>query len=155
MVAPAARPLERLPGRQQGRAGGGRAFRLAFVSAFLLVALVAGLLCLVWNARPQVSPSAPPQAASSRSAASATPAAHLYEAIQPTMSLYDLDKTAGGMGRVIRASDPHWLLLSYDYPHQSVRVSLSRTNLADADYQVQAVSLYQGTTLVERHAGAE
>ena len=71
------------------------------------------------------------------------------------MSLYDLDKTAGGMGRVIRASDPHLLMLSYDYPHQSVHVSLSRTDLAGTDYQVQAVSLYQGRTLLERHAAIE
>ena len=71
------------------------------------------------------------------------------------MSLYDLDKAAGGMGRVVRASDPHVLLLSYDYPHQSVHVSLSRSDLTSGDYQVQAVSLYQGNVLLQRHAGAD
>ncbi len=137
------------------RAGAPWTFRLAFLGSFLFVALAGGLFCLGWSIR---QPSAAPPlrvAGSSSHLAPASPAVHLYQAINPAMSLYDLDKAAGGMGRIIRNSDPHTLLLSYDYPHQSVHVSLSRTDLASGDYQVQAVSLYQGKTLLQRHAGSE
>ena len=140
--------------RPPRRAGAARTFRLAFVGSFLLVALVGGLVCLGWSIR-QPAAAVLLRPAASPPPASASPALHLYQAIKPAMSLYDLDKTAGGMGRVVRASDPHVLLLSYDYPPQSVHVSLSRTDLASADYQVQAVSLYQGKTLLQRHAGIE
>ena len=138
--------------RPPRRAGAARAFRLAFLGSFLLVALVGGLLCLGWSIR---QPAAALSLRPAVPAASASPALRLYQAIKPAMSLYDLDKTAGGMGRIVRASDPHLLLLSYDYPPQSVHVSLSRTDLASGDYQVQAVSLYQGKTLLESHTGAE
>ncbi len=138
--------------RPSHRVGSARTFRLAFVGSFLLVALVGGLICLGWSIRQPAALSLRPAASPS---ASTSPALHLYQAIKPAMSLYDLDKAAGGMGRVVRASNPHVLLLSYDYPHQSVHVSLSRTDLASGDYQVQAVSLYQGKVLLQRHVGAE
>ncbi len=147
MVTPpvVVRPLRRL--------GSARTFRLAFLGSFLLVALVGGLICLVWSIRqPAAALSLRPAVLPS---ASISPALRLYQTIKPAMSLYDLDKAAGGMGRVVRASDPHVLLLSYDYPHQRIYVSLSRTDLASADYQVQAVSLYQGKVLLQRHAGTE
>lgn len=137
--------------RPPRRVGPVRAFRLAFLGSFLLVALVGGLVCLIWSLR-QPAAALPLRPAA---AAPVSPALHLYRAIKPAMSLYDLDKAAGGPGRVVRASDPHVLLLSYDYPHQSVHVSLSRTDLASGDYQVQAVSLYQGKLLLQRHASAE
>ena len=141
------------PPRRAGNAA--RTFRLAFLGSFLFVALAGGLFCLAWSSRQSADalPAAPAVPASYL--ASASPATHLYQAIKPMMSLYDLDKAAGGMGRVVRASAPHVLLLSYDYPHQSVHVSLSRSDLTSGDYQVQAVSLYQGNVLLQRHAGAD
>ncbi len=139
--------------RPPRRAGGGaRTFRLAFLGSFLFVALAGGLFCLAWSSR---QPADAPSVATASHPAPVSPAVHLYQAIKPMMSLYDLDKAAGGMGRVVRASDPHVLLLSYDYPHQSVHVSLSRSDLASGDYQVQAVSLYQGNVLLQRHVGAD
>lgn len=68
------------------------------------------------------------------------------------MPLSDVEQTAGGLGRVSRSSTPHVLLLSYDYPGQSVRVSLSRRNVS-AEYRVRSVSLYQGNVLLRRHSG--
>ena len=136
--------------RPQRRAGSARTFRLAFLGSFLFVALVGGLVCLGWSMR---QPAAlPPRLAASDPV---SPALHFYQAIKPAMSLYDLDKAAGATGRVMRGSDPHLLLLYYNYPHQSVRVLLSRPDLADGDYQVQAVSLYRDGVLVERHAWPE
>lgn len=145
MVTP---PVVVRPSRPAGPA---RTFRLAFVGSFLLVALVGGLVCLGWSIRQPAVALRP----AALSPASISPALHLYRAIKPAMSLYDLDKAAGGTGRVVRASDPHVLLLRYDYSHQSVHVSLSRTDLASGDYQVQAVALYQGKVLLQRHVGAE
>ena len=79
----------------------------------------------------------------------------LYQTIGPAMSLYELDQAAGGTGRVIQASDPHLLLLSYDYPSRSVRVSLSRDDVTSGDYRVQDVSLYEGHTLLQRQTASE
>lgn len=141
--------------------GGARTFRLAFLGSFLFVALIGGLLCLAWSMRQPADTAFAVPAASASYPTPVSPAVHLYQAIKPMMSLYDLDKAAGGMGRVVRASDPHVLLLSYDYPvfhhypPQSVHVSLSRSDPASGDYQVQAVSLYQGSILLQHHAGAE
>ena len=133
------------------RSGAARSFRLAFLSGCLLVALAGGLFFLVWSTRqPQAAVSVPVAAP-----AVAGQAVRLYRTVKPMMSLYDLDKAAGGTGRVIRASDPHRLLISYDYPPQSVQVLLSRTDLTGSDYQVQSVSLYQGKTLLRRHAEME
>jgi hypothetical protein len=147
-VPPVARPLRRVR-----RSGGAGAFRLAFLSSFSLIALAGGLICLGWSVRQ------PPVMARSRMSApplvQASQAVLLYQAIKPMMSLYDLDKAAGSTGRVIRSTDPHTLLLSYDYPHQSVHVSLFRSDPADGEYQVQDVSLYQGKTLLQRHAEIE
>lgn len=146
--------------RPPPRNGASRTFRLAFLGSFLFVALAGGLLYLAWSARQPAGLLRVTPVSSALRPAPVSPALHLYEAIKPMMSLYDLDKTAGGMGRVVRVSDPYVLLLSYDYPAshqfppQSVHVSLSRADLVSGDYQVQAVSLYQGKVL-ERHAGAE
>lgn len=139
--------------RPPRRAGSVRMFRLAFAGSFLLVALVGGLICLAWSVRQPAA--ALPLRPAALSPAPSSPALRLYQAIKPAMSLYDLDKAAGRAGHVVRASDPHLLLLSFDYPPQSVHVFLSRTDLAGGDYQVQAVSLYQGKVLLQRHAGAE
>ena len=136
--------------------GAARTARLAFASSFLLVALAGGLLFFVWNMRQPA-----PQAASVQTrpaddlGAEDREAVRLFQTIGPMMSLYDLDKAAGGTGRVVRASDPHLLLIFYDYPHHSVHVFLSRTDLDSGDYQVQAVALYQGKTLIQRHAEVE
>ena len=141
------------------------AFAQAFLGSFCLVAIIgmAAWLALSFSqgaVRPApavLAPAAAPAASSpTPSSFSGTPrrgrAEYLYERIETGMSLYDVDQAAGGMGRVARSSDPHVLLLSYDYPDQSVRVSLYRGDLAGADYRVQAVALYHGNTLLHRHA---
>jgi hypothetical protein len=150
-VPPPARPLRRVR-----RSGGAEAFRLAFLSSFSLIALAGGLICLGWSFRqpPTTAHAAQKPVPTSRTIP-VNQAVSLYRAIKPMMSLYDMDKAAGGTGRVIRGSDPHTLLLSYDYPPQSVHVSLFRSDLEDGDYQVQAVSLYQGKILLQRHAEIE
>ena len=137
--------------RSRRSTGAARAFRLAFLSSFLLVALAGALLWLVWGMQ---APSAVHHAGASASVGlpPVSPAEHLYQAIGLAMSLYDLDQAAGGTGRVIRGTDPHFLLLSYDYPTQSVRVSLNRTDVTSGDYRVQAVALYHGKTLLQRRA---
>ncbi len=139
-----------------------RSFALAFWSSFLLVAVAGSLLWLgwsVWQWPPQATLAATAPAGTSAAhpappirSASADPAGHLYKTIDLAMSLYQLDRAAGGTGRVIPCPDPHTLLLSYDYPPRSVRVSLSRTDLSGGDYQVQTVALYRGKTLLQRHA---
>ena len=138
--------------RPPRRPGAARTFRLAFWGGFLAVALAGALFWLVWKVE---QPPAPAPVSAPVSVPRVSRAVRLYRTIGPAMSLYDLDEAAGGTGRVIRVSDPHMLLLSYDYPDQSVRVSLSRLDVTGGDYQVQAVSLYQGNTLLERHAAME
>ena len=147
MVTP---PVVVRPSRQ---AASLRTFRLAFFGSFLVVALIGGLFCLGWSIRQPASALSPKPAVPAL--VSVSPALHLYQAVKPAMSLYDLDKAAGGMGHVVRVSDPHALLLFYEYPPQSVHVLLSRTDLAGADYQVQAVALWQGKVLLQRRAGTE
>ena len=139
--------------RPPRRAASVRTFRLAFLGSFLVVALVGGLVCLGWSIRQPASALSPKPLASS--SASVSPALHLYQAIKPAMSLYDLDKAAGGMGHVVHVADPHALLLFYEYPPQTVHVLLSRPDIAGADYQVQAVALWQGKVLLQRRAGME
>lgn len=134
-----------------------RSFTLAFWSSFLLVALAGALLWLGWSVWqwPPLQASAPAASVSApavRLVSHSDPAEQLYKTIDLTMSLYQLDRAAGGTGRVIPCPDPHTLLLSYDYPPRSVRVSLSRTDLSGGDYQVQMVALYHGKTLLQRHA---
>ena len=130
-----------------------RAVRLAISIVVLLATVTAGLL---WLGR------SPGQATVTQRFAAAPvsvpvndQAKHLYNTIELAMSLYQLDKTAGGTGRVIRVADPHTLLLAYDYPKQSVHVSLSRPDLSGGNYQVQAVALYQGKALLFHHAQIE
>ena len=145
-------------------------FVLAFLGSFCLVS-VAGLAAwLAWSVSLSVAPRAvagssagPSAGASAGPSVSALPASSLagarpggraedlYERIEMSMSLYDVDQAAGGMGRLARSSDPHVLLLSYDFPDQSVRVSLFRGDLTSDDYRVQAVALYHGNTLLHRH----
>ena len=148
------------------RRSGVSPFVLAFLGSFCLVA-VAGLaawLALSLSGAFTVRPVAavrPSPARTSPAGTSAKPiytatratgrAEDLYERIEISMSLYDVDQAAGGMGRLARSSDPHVLLLSYDYAAQSVRVSLFRSDLSGTDYRVQAVALYRGNTLLHRH----
>lgn len=147
-------------------------FVLAFLGSFCLVATAGLMAWLAWNLSlgPAAQPAAPGSLAGS-APGSATGSAvgvpltsfaaggrrsgraeALYERIEISMSLYDVDQAAGGMGRVARSSNPHVLLLSYDYPDQSVRVSLFRGDLTGDDYRVQAVALYHGNVLLHRHA---
>lgn len=149
-------PMPRRPGLSP--------FVLAFLGSFCLVA-VAGVaawlalsLSLGLAPHPVASPGTPtnssvsaPLASSLTGARRSGRAEDLYERIEISMSLYDVDQAAGGMGRLARSSDPHILLLSYDYPDQSVRVSLFRSDLTGTDYRVQAVALYHGNTLLHRH----
>lgn len=126
-----------------------RTFVLSFASSFGLVALVGGLLWLGWGLR--ASPAKPrPAAVQTR-----TKAERLYSAIGTAMSLYDVEQAAGGAGRVVRSGDPYLLLLSYDFSHQTVRVSLSRSDVSSGDYRVQSVALYQGKTLLQHRAEQE
>lgn len=127
-----------------------RTFMLSFASSFGLVALAGGLLWLGWGLRaapgkPRPAPAVPSQ----------TKAERLYGAIGPTMSLYDVEQAAGGAGRVIRSRDSHMLLLSYEFPPQSVRISFNRADDTSGNYQVRSVGLYRGRTLLRRHAEQE
>ena len=149
-VMPPPAPLPRPSIRR--RAGGAWTFQAAFLSGFLMVLLAGGLLWLVWSGWP---PPGSGEAPLLPAAAPASQAVRLFQSIQPMMSLYDLDRAAGGMGRVVRSSDPHRLLLCYDYPPQSVCVSLSRADVSGGDYQVQDVSLYRGKTRLQHHSGIE
>lgn len=138
-------------------------FALAFLGSFCLVAMVGLMMWGVWSvSQGNIQPLggsatvAPPVVSalkpSSYSSARHGRAEDLYERIDMAMSLYDVDQVAGGMGRVVHSSDPHVLLLSYDYTDQSVRVSLYRGDLTGDDYRVQAVALYHGNRLLQRHA---
>ena len=126
-----------------------RTFVLSFASSFGLVALVGGLLWLGWGLR--AAPVKPRPAA----AQPLTKAERLYGAIGPGMSLYDVEQAAGGAGRVIRSRDPYMLLLFYDLAHQSVLVSLNRSDVSSGDYRVRSVALYQGKTLLRHRAEQE
>lgn len=126
-----------------------RSFALSFASSFGLVALIGGLLWLGLGLG--AAPARPRPAA----AAPQTKAERLYGAIETAMSLYDVEQAAGGAGRVIRSGNPYLLLLSYDFPSESVRVSLDRTDVSSGDYRVQAVALYRNKTLVRRRADQE
>ena len=163
------RPRMAAPRPPLPRRRGVSPFVLAFLGSFCLVS-VAGLgAWLAWSvslgvaARPPAagpwggSPAVAP-AGGRPAGAGARPAgrgAGRYERIGIAMSLYDVDQAAGGMGRLAHSSDPHVLLLSYDFPDQSVRVSLFRNDLTGDDYRVQAVALYHGNTLLHRHADDE
>ena len=141
------------PIRHPGKVSTQSAFTLAFTASFCLVAVVGLAIWLIFNLNrgPAVSlPSANP--ATFARTASLGRAEDLYERVAISMSLYDLGQAAGGMGRIIHSNDPHALLLSYDFPDQSVRVSLYRSDIASDDYRVDAVALYHGTTLLQRHA---
>ncbi len=128
-----------------------RTFALSFASSFGLVALAGSLLWLGWGLRASpVQPQGTPAPA-----VAATKAERLYGAIATAMSLYDVEQAAGGAGRVVRNGDPHTLLLSYEYPPQTVRVSLNRTDITSGNYQVQSVALYRGKTLLQHHAEQE
>ena len=161
-------PVPPAPRRRPGRSP----FVAAFFGAFCLVAGIGLALWLAagleWGARPAptlgpASPGASARSSLPTSYAGSGPgsdtgrrpggrAEDLYERISISMSLYDVDQAAGGMGRLVRSSDPHVLLLSYDYPDQSVRVSLFRGDLTGDGYRVQAVALYHGNVLLQRHA---
>ena len=130
-------------------------FGLAFLGSFSVVALL-GVGAWILLGLGQTTPPPPVRPAALTSAAKGLrtgDARDLYGQITLSMSLYDLQQAAGGLGRVIRSSDPHTLMLSYDYPEQSVRVSLYRLDPASDDYRVQAVALYHGRQLLNRTAG--
>lgn len=130
-------------------------FGLAFLGSFSLVALL-GVGAWVMLGLGQNAPPPPVKRAALTSEVRGLrtgDARDLYGQIALSMSLYDLQQVAGGMGRVIRSSDPHTLMLSYDYPEQSVRVSLYRIDPASDDYRVQAVALYRGRQLLNRTSG--
>ena len=145
------------PRRKQGASP----FTLAFFGSFCLVALVGLGVWLAWGfAREPVA--LPSRAPAGASAGAPLPTAYadgrrsgraedLYERLETAMSLYDVDQAAGGMGRLAHSPDPHILLLSYDYPDQSVHISLYRSDLTGDDYRVQAVALYRGNVLLHRH----
>ena len=140
-------------------------FVLAFLGSFCLVAVVGLGAWLALNVNQSLTQrpdtETRPYLAGPSSAGRPVPtytatrptgrAEDLYERIEISMSLYDVDQAAGGMGRLARSFDPHVLLLSYDYADQSVRVSLFRSDLSGTDYRVQAVALYRGNTLLHRH----
>ncbi len=131
-------------------------FGLAFLGSFSLVALlgVGAWTVLGLNRTEPPPPSAKRAALTSKSGGLRTgDARDLYGQIMLSMSLYDLQQVAGGMGRVIRSSNPHTLILSYDYPEQSVRVSLYRIDPVSDDYRVQAVALYHGRHLLNHTTG--
>lgn len=130
-------------------------FGMAFLGSFSLVALL-GVGAWMALGLGRAEPAAPvkPAALTSAGAGVRTGAAQdLYSQITLSMSLYEVDQAAGGLGRVIHTPDPHTLLLSFDYPEQSVRVSLYRMDPASDDYRVQAVALYHGRQLLHRTSG--
>ena len=146
------RPPEKLVAPVRRRQPSPPAFLFAFVAAFCLVAVLGTVVWLAWNfnqeGRPTQARPAPPRAAPQIGQAD-----DLYDRVQISMSLYDLDETAGGMGRVIHTRDPHVLLLTYAFPGQTVHVLMTRSDLSSSDYRVEAVALYHGRTLVQRHTG--
>ncbi len=153
------RPTAARPAGSRRRAS---PFVLAFLGSFCVVASVGVGAWLAW-ALTRGPSDLPARNASGVSAGAPLAASYgdgrrtgraedLYERLEMAMSLYDVDQAAGGMGRLIRSPDAHVLLLSYDYPDQSVRVSLYRGDLTGDDYRVQAVALYRGKTLLHRHA---
>lgn len=150
MLARGSAPQSRRPGRAR-RSGPGFAFGLAFAGSFCLIATVGILSWLAWNVRQET---AAPRAQSALYAAAPRLGGgeDLYERIMISMTRYELSQTASGLGRLIRSSNPHLMLLSYDFPTESVRVSLYRPDLRTEDFRVQAVALYHGNTLLQRHA---
>ena len=141
------------PARRSRSSNSYSAFTLAFAASFCLIA-VAGLflwLLLSLNRAPVLTLSHAPTASFAGTLQTGR-AEDLYERLGLSMSLYDLDQAAGGMGRIVHSNDPHALLLSYDFSDQSVRVSLYRSDITSDDYRVEAVGLYHGNTLLHRHA---
>ena len=127
-------------------------FLFAFVGSFCLVAVLGVIIWLAWNLNQEARPTLP-SSVPLRVEAQAGRADDLYDRVQLSMSLYDLDQIAGSMGRVIRTPSPYTLLLTYDFPGQTVHVLLLRSDLSGNDYRVEAVALYHGKTLVQRHTG--
>ena len=127
-------------------------FSLAFAASFCLIAVVGMViwLALSLGRNTEVSLSHSPSATLTGAIQTGS-AEEFYERIGISMSLYDLDQAAGSMGRIIHTNNPHALLLSYDFPDQSVRVSLYRNDITSDDYRVDAVALYHGNTLMHRH----
>lgn len=148
------RPSQKLAAPLRRRQASPPAFLFAFVGSFCLVATVGILAWLAWS----LSQNAAPTLARAPAATAAPPvrlAGDLYDRVQLSMSLYDVDQTAGGMGRVIHTADPDVLLLSYDFPDQTVHVLLRRAESGGNDFRVQAVALYRGGVLTQRHAVEE
>lgn len=127
-------------------------FLFAFVGSFCLVAILGVIMWLVWNLNQEARPTLP-SSAPLRGEAQAIRADDLYGRVQLSMSLYDLDQIAGNMGHVIRTSNPYVMLLTYNFSGQTVHVLMMRRDLSGNDYRVEAVALYHGKTLVQRHTG--
>lgn len=130
-------------------------FGLAFLGSFSLVALLGAGAWMLLGLSKDTPPAPAKRAAltSETTGLRSGDARDLYGQITLSMPLYDLQQVAGGLGRVIRSVDPHTLMLSYDYPEQSVRVSLYRVDPTSDDYRVQAVALYRGRQLLNRTSG--
>ncbi len=142
-------------GRQRGRRAPS-SFAAAFLGAFCLAAAIglgawlAGGFHPEFHSRPVP---ARPRSVSSAGIPRSGQAEALYERLAPLMSLHDVDRAAGGLGRVARSPSPHVMLLSYDYPQQSVRVLLYRRAPA-GEFRVRSVALYHGNLLLRlRKAG--
>jgi hypothetical protein len=141
------------PVRHPGKVSTHFAFTVAFAASFCLAIVVGLTIWLILSLNRGPSAALPPtSSANFAGTAPAGRAEDLYERIVVSMSLYDLDQAAGGMGRIIHTNNPHALLLSYDFPDQSVRVSLYRSDITSDDYRVDAVALYHGATLLQRHS---
>lgn len=145
--------LNPYPVQRPGKFSTPFAFTVAFAASFCLAVVVGLAIWLILSLNRGPSAALPPtNPATFAGVAPAGRAVDLYERIGVSMSLYDLDQAAGGMGRIIHSNNPHALLLSYDFPDQSVRVSLYRSDITSDDYRVDAVALYHGTTLMQRHS---
>ena len=121
---------------------------------FSLIALASILAWAVW----MVSENAvfsPAPAYSHTGAPAAKNAKDLYNHISISMSLYDLDETASGMGTVERAANPAELSLVYPFGDQSVHVLLYQRDPQSEDYRVSSVSLYQGKISLQHKATEE
>ena len=97
----------------------------------------------------------PTPTASHAGAPIAKNAKDLYDKITISMSLYDLDEAANGMGTVERAVNPAELSLVYPFGDQSVHVLLYQRDPQSEDYRVSSVTLYQGKASLQHKAADE
>ena len=134
----------RLPRRRSARS----VLAAAFLGALCLAGAV-GLGAWLTGAFRREAASARPQPRPTAGIPHRHGAEGLFARIVPAMPLLAVEQAAGGLGRVARSSTAHVLLLSYDYPDQSVRVSLARSDRA-GEFRVRWVALYHGNLLLHR-----